>query len=716
MSTEVIHSQQESSLANGESAQKSSADLPFVDPLAPVVINMCAIRGNTIQRERLTKAALNKIVDEEINLLVQRSLVKAPDMIQIHSEVHADINAEMSIDNDSEILPEDVPSSPLPANASEATIAMRNILTQSCKNIEPDALVFPESSVHTDLSDIDVLSYSHSPLPAHASPTAVAMRNILSGSFNNRSPDLIQNSVIENNSPFTSQITNFVDDSNSKQPVITHTPAKVLDENDKNADNMSSAVSSIVIKLLRKQIAHFKAMSISDAQLIAALKSRIYGDDESTLVSDTDYIKKINKAMDIAMDLDEEDIPLQHLQHVKSVMSLLSEDGPYEDPNIELPGPSRNRNLAVVNENEILELDDSRVVEFEKIEDVATLKAVIKSLRVEMNLFKALLLEDAVVISGLKTTVSLKDDDDINIPGFEGIAASGKNNSVRDYISRLENLQFHEQDEQDSVLSKSIDEVSFLKRNIIILKNLLVQQAGQILSLRVEASSVSCREKEASEASPNAQKNNNEMKGNLAETDELDIQIEDNSLVSLGSIAEIHDADDGIAAFDPSHNKIIDSESPLNITEVTKNEEALVIKSIEGLRNPDDVLDVVVPLEEYSDVFARLVLATLAYHRHQMKTMSAVQLDTRSASLPIKQEINDPIHSLPSYYRDKSNVNYLHQSELVTTHRIVIKIQAIIRGFIARKKVTNTRQLLAARASGVLFAMKPTKQGSALAL
>jgi hypothetical protein len=68
----------------------------------------------------------------------------------------------------------------------------------------------------------------------------------------------------------------------------------------------------------------------------------------------------------------------------------------------------------------------------------------------------------------------------------------------------------------------------------------------------------------------------------------------------------------------------------------------------------------------------------------------------------------------------KQTADYVAASGLITGSQSIdaradtqkfVKVQALIRGFLTRAKINNFKKYLAAKSSGVLFAMKHTKQG-----
>ncbi len=637
--------------------QKKEFDEPLT-PDSPLVISLAALRANAIQRDRLLKEALDRAVEAEVGKLIQQQQGPVTDgdasrlpLIMNPSDDVSLSDAGFEIDAAEDINDEDANDSNSPAlhrQRSEESIAMNNILKTltSPSKLSPDETLAP--------------SYNMSPsAESRDSPLKEAIGNVNAAFLNARTSSKHMAAVSEDViDAHDHGDTVFVDISRTvscsedpNDPANDEYPAfgeEVPIKNTGDAaltDRMSGVVQTVLIKLLRKEVAHLKQMSIEDAQLIANLKARVY-DDES-LVSDTEYIRTMNKKLCGGMD--EEDGSVL-LSRIKSGLSLFSED--VEDSLVYTATsrrPSKTPDLPPVSEDKVLDVSPA-ITDSDALKDPDMLMSIIKNLRAEIQLYKVMLVEDSIIFSTMKKKAGMHDTDDLDIPGYEG--SSTAKGTMRDYIARLENLQFHEDiGGQDSTGS--------LKHKVSILRNLLIQQAGQIRSLRGDV-------------------NVKQILNRRNDGDQDDSKVIHNELASVIRPEDFH-AHDYVLA----NNEYACAYSVL-VAKVKELHE--VAKVLSEYRARNDEL-----AHALSDSRVELHNSSEALHA------AHIQL----------AELKDHKTAPPK----DNNLLLAPASDLRFT-RSIVKLQSAVRGFVSRRRVLNLRQLLAARASGVLYALKNTKQGN----
>jgi hypothetical protein len=272
-------------------------------------------------------------------------------------------------------------------------------------------------------------------------------------------------------------ITNDEDDTFSQSQQQLHL--------DSDGNNMPNIVTTVIIKMLRKEIKHLKEISIADSQVISNLKARVY-DDESTLASDTEYIRFMNKKLlsesNLAVLYNDPECPNRGMGKYRgtSAVSLLSEGrSPREEEESPIGAQSRRSSVAphldmVVEESfsgkspatslkasadagtaSAGDADAGAAVaaaaaetiiaaaataaaaagadadvgadgadadaDADDIVDVNGLLSVVKNLRGEVTAYRGMLQDDSVIISALKSKLGLEDSDEIEIPGYIGV-------------------------------------------------------------------------------------------------------------------------------------------------------------------------------------------------------------------------------------------------------------------------------------------------------
>lgn len=636
----------------------------FLDPTDKVVVEMCAIRGNAIQRDRLLRMLQER--DDPIDLVI-------PD-IQRVDEPH--ISLHLSRDDDDTFTMASISVDESIHEAAEAKDA----------NLEQQPRM-----MHASMDDKGTT-------PPERKAINQALSSINSSMFIKEGALSPASSVISFSQEGASARVSITDDEGSyiSLPDI----ADDANRNDDSPDcknSMPNIVTTVIIKMLRKEIKHLKELSIVDSQLISSLKARVY-DDDSTMVSDTEYIKFMNKKL-----LSESNLAAlyasespSNLNRVHSAVSLLSQASP-RDEDAGTMNSSRRHSAsrhpvldAVVEElgKESTKSDGNRLHSKPPRSPVkenfssSDLMGVIKNLREEVAAYRGMLQDDSVIISALKHKLGLEDSDEIEIPGYIGVhsvrtSAPISMNTYTDEDDRRTGEEINDNAlggdfsprQEGSATDGQFDEENVdLKHKVHILRNLLIQQGSQVRDLMKtlqngdQGSSYPAPMKFATD-----QQADLDFEHSISKIGSLDVAKEE--LIKL-----YYANQDQLSVIKGYEIQVSSLQSELS--HVCENFDKDKEKSAVALKECREDL-----------AAARSSLLDVNNQLEQLKYRNELKQASVQSQLPVSSKQDDE------------------------RYKMARLIQGRIRIFLAKRHVRTVRQMLAARAANVLFALKYTVQG-----
>ena len=665
------HSTIEMNQQFGSVGGESSAPGSFVDPFTKVVVEVCAIRGNQIQRDRLLGPSAS------IDLVLPDS----------HPPRQETVSIDYTCDDDD-------------------TITLASVSVGSRKNEEKQALtdeLEQISSVLVDETHDGKVDMTHGRHGIHRALSRINSSMYIKG----ETPSVASSVVsISDDGDGLSAMISISDDGNQIEFQDQIENAEGGDINNSHAGNivnMPNIVTTVIIKMLRKEIKHLKEMAVVDSQLISSLKARVY-DDESTLASDTEYIKFMNKKLlsessFAALMNDEFSSPnmfqspiIEEEDYVSNSVNRPSK-APHLDVVIEENGKASSK--SIIEDSELLKRNDdseSNQIRDDPVTDAGLLR-VIRNLREEVNSYRGIIQDDSVVISALKAKLGLEDTDEIEIPGYIGV------HSVRT-SSPIETNTFTDQDKVSEELPQGVmrdteqnetgdcgntggdgsgeqslnnndenNEVADLKHKIHILRNLMIQQASQVRELS----------KSLDDVMNGREPNLPQVK--FAGDYQPDLDFEQ-------FVAKISDTEDAKAELKKLYYCNQDQLSVIKGFEIQ-------ISSLQS-----DLSGTCMDLEREKET--SFVALKEAREDLSAAQSSILKLNSQLEELKYRQDL-----------KEMSIKNQLPLSSVEDDlkYRMARRIQSLIRIHLAKQRVMTLRLMIAAREANVLFALKYTTQG-----
>lgn len=654
------------------SGRAAASDISYgntMDPHMKLAVELCAIRGNQIQRDRLSRNA-----ELSIDLVLDKTEQKeAEDYVSIELTKEDDDNhtiASISVNGS-------------PRGGDQTHVGYVSLQEFS----EVEAGIDEEGNVRL----------------AHGTKgLSVSLNRINSSMY-------IKDANVSASGSLVSMTASHVDEDDDKSAMLSisedgHQQDQPIElDNSPNTGGavaMPNIVTTVIIKMLRREIQHLKELSIADSQVIAALKARVF-DDESTMASDTDYIRSMNKKL-----LSESNLAALYNESPRvsesprtmvnmrnhSAVSLLSDGKSPRDEDDHIPNSARRKskapNLDVVVEEsgtstksvstKVPHLEANKQEPSTQNPQISErsfsepeLLGVIRNLREEVRAYRGMLQDDTIIISALKSKLGLEDTDEIEIPGYIGVHSVRTSDpiEVKSYTDNDPDIEASDErraaEDDDGISDENID----LKHKVHILRNLMVQQGTQVRDL-MRALEDSNQEK--STRAP-------QVKFTGDHQPELELEKQ---------LAELNTVEDVKEQLIKLH---------------TMNQDQLSI--IRGYEIQINSLQL-----ELNDLGANAERDRERFN-HAMKDCRQDLSAARSSLLDAGKEIEKLKYR--NELKELSTKSQLPGSnrEDDEKYKNARLIQSRIRIFMARQRVRHLKQMLLARAANVLFALKNTRQG-----
>jgi hypothetical protein len=396
-------------------------------------------------------------------------------------------------------------------------------------------------------------------------------------------------------------------------------------------ETMNNTVTAVIIKMLRKEIQYLKKIALQDSQTIAALKGKSLMDNEDNIHAGPS--RQVSVTSLLTDDSPDDSLPLS-ARKASGTRHVLKSEGSRVAVD---PLPSGDKSAPDTSTPKL----SNQVEVAEHI--VEELKEIGNNLRMEIQYLRGLLLEDCLLISALKAKLGISDDEEIEIPGYTGVNVLSTDRKDSQYMpAKIQdnitvNLVMNE--DHSNVELKPVVQ---LQHKVHILKNLLVQQGGEVRSL-------------------------------LLQIDELQ---KGGRISGAGALS----AD----SLNSSQNK---SRNPPG-----KATDDMIARALSPTAPPSSSA---APRSELANALSSLWAAHA----------EIIVLKRRLSMFESAKQTADYV-AASGIVSGSPSVDFYPETQKL------IKIQALIRGFLTRAKIKYFKKYLAAKSSGVLFAMKHTKQGN----